>query len=64
MSLTDEGDAIQPVIALLVDEIKCRALLDTGAGSLYISTGLLIVLKKKSNHKRYQAHRNDDESQY
>ena len=52
MSLTDEGDAIQPVIALLVDEIKCRALLDTGAGSLYISTGLLIVLKKKKQSQK------------
>ena len=63
MSSTDQGDVTHPVVLILVDGVKCRALLDTGAGSSYVSGGLMNVLKKKPI-ERNQAHRNDDEFYY
>ena len=47
MSSTDQGDVTYPVVVILVDGVKCRALLDTVAGSSYISAGLTSVLRKK-----------------
>ena len=43
MPVTDdhEGSVIYPVVAVVVDGIKCRALLDTGAGSSYASAALV-----------------------
>ena len=46
MSSTDQGDLTHPLVAILVDRVKCRALLDTGAGSSYVSAGLMNVLRK------------------
>ena len=57
MSSTDQGDVSHSVVVLLVDGVKCRALLDTGAVSSHVSAGLMNVLKKKTNQKRNQAHR-------
>ena len=51
MSLTDQGDVTHPVVVLLVDGVKCRALLDTGAGSSYVSAGLMTFLKKRPIRK-------------
>ena len=51
MSSTDQGDVTHPVVVILVDGVKCRALLDTGAGSSYVSAGLMNVLKKKPIRK-------------
>ena len=48
MSSADRGDVTHPVVVLLVDGVKCRTLLDIGAGSSYISACLMKVLKKKS----------------
>ena len=48
----------------LVDGVKCRALLDNGTGSSCVSAGLMNDLRKKTNQKRNQAHRNDDEFHY
>ena len=47
MSSTDQGDVIQPIVVPLVERVKCRALLDTGAESSYVSGVLMNVLKKK-----------------
>ena len=45
---------IYPVVVVNVDEIKCRALLNTGAGSSYISSSLANRLKKNPSRKDYK----------
>ena len=40
-------EGILPIIAIKVDGIPCRALIDTGAGSSYASGKLINLLKKK-----------------
>ena len=47
MSSIDQGDAALLVVVILVDGVKCRALLDTGAGSSYESAGLMNQSEKK-----------------
>ena len=52
---TGEGAVIYPVVVVVVDGIKCRALLDTGAGSSYASAALIKRLGKQPSrmeHKR------------
>ena len=52
---TAEGAVIYPVVVVDVDGIKCRALLDTGAGSYYASAALIKRLGKQPSrmeHKR------------
>ena len=44
---TGEGVVIYPVVVVIVDGIKCRALLDTAAGSLYSSAALVKPLGKQ-----------------
>ena len=51
MSSTDQEDVTRPVVVILVDGIKCRALLDAGAGSSYVSAGLMNILRKKPTRK-------------
>ena len=51
MSSADQEDVTHPVVAILVDGVKCRTFLDTGAGSLYVSAGLMNVLRKKPIRK-------------
>ena len=51
MSSTNQGDVTHPVAIISVDGVKCRALLDTGAGSSYVSAGLMNVLRKKPIRK-------------
>ena len=51
MSSTDQGDVTHPVVVILVDGVKCRALLDTGAGNSYVSADLMSVLRKKPIRK-------------
>ena len=48
---TDQGDVTHPVVVLLVDGIKCRALLDIGAESSHVSVGFMSVLIKKTIRK-------------
>ena len=43
---TGEGAVMYPVVVVIVDDIKCRALLDTGAGSSYASAALVKRLGK------------------
>ena len=47
MSSIDQGDAALLVVVILVDGVKCRTLLDTGAGSSYESAGLMNQSEKK-----------------
>ena len=47
MLTTGEGAVIYPVVVVMVDGIKCRALLDTGAGSSYASAALVKRLGKQ-----------------
>ena len=44
---TGKGAVIYPVIVVDVDGIKCRALLDTGAGSSYASAALIKEIGKQ-----------------
>ncbi|XP_048580704.1 uncharacterized protein LOC116619237 isoform X2 [Nematostella vectensis] len=43
------GQVVYPVVIVDVEGIKCRALLDTGAGSSYASAALLDRLKKRQD---------------
>ncbi|XP_028405750.1 uncharacterized protein LOC114528320 [Dendronephthya gigantea] len=50
-----KGEVIYPVVVVLVDEIKVRALLDTGSGSSYASAALIDRLSKRptrTDHKQ------------
>jgi hypothetical protein len=40
-----------PVVVVNVEGVKCRALLDTGAGSSYASAALLNRLTNRKRHK-------------
>lgn len=51
MASSEENAVTYPVVVVLVDGIKCRALLDTGAGSSYASASLLKLLKKTAIRK-------------
>ena len=44
---TGEHNVVYPVVIMKVEGVTCRALLDTGAGSSYISNRLVEVIKKK-----------------
>jgi hypothetical protein len=54
MLATANGRVIYPVVVVMVDGVKCRALLDTGAGSSYISADLVKLLRKKPNKTEYK----------
>ena len=45
---------IYPIVVVQVEGIKCRALLDTGAGSSWASNSLLELIKKKPIRKEYK----------
>ena len=47
MMTGEESKVVYPVVVVYVNGIKCRALLDTGAGSSYISSYLLELLNIK-----------------
>ena len=52
MSSVGQGDVTHPVVVLLVDGVKSRALLDTGAGSSYVLAGLISIPKKKKQSEK------------
>ena len=52
--LAKDFQVAYPVVVVNVDGIKCRALLDTGAGSSYISSSLANRLKKNPSRKDYK----------
>ena len=41
MLATGEGSVVYPVVVMEVEGIRCRALLDTGAGSSYALASLI-----------------------
>ena len=47
MTTCQKSEAIFPVVVVEVNGIKCRALIDSGAGSSYVSTKLIELLKLK-----------------
>ena len=47
MTASENNEGVLPVIAVKVDGIICRALIDTGAGSSYASAKLIDLLEKK-----------------
>ena len=49
MTTSQKGEAIFPVVVVEINGIKCRALIDSGAGSSYVSTKLIELLKLKSS---------------
>ena len=54
---TGECAVVYPVVVVLVDGIKCRAILDTGSGSSYASASLIERLNKKpvrTEHKQIE----------
>ena len=54
MTTTNINNVIHPVIVIKVEGVKCRALLDTGSSSNYISSTLLGLIKKnpvRQEHK-------------
>ena len=54
LKATNESNVIYPVAIVKVEGIKCRALLDTGAGSSYASSTLLQLIKKKPIRQDYK----------
>ena len=47
LTSAQQGDSIFPVVNVRVNGIKCRALIDTGVGSSYVSAKLIDLLKIK-----------------
>ena len=52
--MTTEGSVTYPVVVVKVNGIKCRALLDTGAGSAYASSTLIDRLDIDDSRKEYR----------
>ena len=48
MLATGKGAVVYPVVIIEVEGVKCRALLDTGAGSSYASATLIDILNRKN----------------
>ena len=55
MLATGKGTVVYPVVVAVVDGIKCRAFLDTGAGSSYISAELVKLIKKQPSRTEYRS---------
>ncbi|CAB3983668.1 Pol poly [Paramuricea clavata] len=47
MTTNQSSESVLPVIVIKVNGVKCRALIDTGSGSSYISAKLIEVVKAK-----------------
>ena len=54
MLATGGGQGVYPVVVVDVDGIRCRALLDTGAGSSYASAALISKLNRKPDRREYK----------
>ena len=52
MLVTTETNVTYPVAIIKVNGVKCRALLDTGSGSSYVSESFIDLLKKIQQEKR------------
>ena len=49
-----DGPVVYPVVVVEVAEIKCRALLDSGAGSSYASAALRDRIGAKLRHSGFR----------
>ena len=47
MTTCQKSEAVFPVVVVEVNGIRCRALIDSGAGSSYVSAKLIDLLKLK-----------------
>ena len=47
MTTTEESEGVFPVVVVEVNGIRCRALIDSGAGSSYVSAKLIELLQVK-----------------
>ena len=54
MLATGSKAIIYPVVVVKVNDVLCRSLLDTGAGSSYISAKLVDLLKIKAKAREYR----------
>ena len=54
MLATGGGQVVYLVVVVDVDGIRCRALLDMGAGSSYASAALISKLNRKPDRKEYK----------
>ena len=54
MLATGGGQVVYPVVVVDVDGIRCRPLLDTGAGSSYASAALISKLNRKPDRREYK----------
>ena len=54
MLATGGGQLVYPVVVVEVDGIRCRALLDTGAGSSYSSAALISEMNRKPDRREYK----------
>ena len=54
MLATGGGQVVYPVVVVEVDGIRCRALLDTRAGSSYASAALISKLYRKPDRREYK----------
>ena len=49
---TGKGAVVYPVVIIEIEGVKCRALLDTGAGSTYASATLIDILNRKPDRTK------------
>ena len=54
LTATGEGTVTYPVVVAVVNGVKCRALLDTGTGSCYVSEALVRHLGKKPVRREHR----------
>ena len=55
MTTTNQRNVIHPVLVIEVEGIKCRALLDTGVSSSYISASITKLLRKKPVREEHKS---------
>ena len=48
---TNEGHVTYPVVIVEIEGVKCRALLDSAAGSSYVSSSLISIINKKPTRR-------------
>ena len=51
LTSSEESNVIYPVVVVLINGIKCRALLDSGSRSSYISPTIANLLRKRTVRK-------------
>ena len=54
LTVTGESTVTYPVVVVIVNGVKCLALLDTGAGSCYVSEALIRQLGKKPVRREHR----------